>query len=145
MDLPVPVALPCHLRITICQLPFTICLATGNHKDSDTLINSRSSGRGPKTKNMSDEKIHISSYTSHAIVLIALLVLTTISVTVAEFHLGVISVIVALLVASIKGTTVLTYFMHLKFESTFFKAMVAGVFLVYVLVIIFTLFDYLFR
>jgi cytochrome c oxidase subunit 4 len=67
------------------------------------------------------------------------------SVTIAEFHLGAISVAVALLVASVKGTTVLTYFMHLKHESTFFKAMVGGVFIVYALVIIFTFFDYLFR
>ena len=91
------------------------------------------------------EKHHISSYTSHGIVLTVLLTLTALSVTIAELHLGAISVAVALLVASIKGTTVLTYFMHLKYESTFFKVMVAGVFAMYALIIIFTFFDYLFR
>ena len=91
------------------------------------------------------EKHHISSYTSHGVVLTVLLALTALSVTVAELHLGAISVAVALLVASIKGTTVLTYFMHLKYESTFFKVMVAGVLVMYTLVIIFTFFDYLFR
>lgn len=94
---------------------------------------------------MSTEKHHISSYTSHALVLIALLTLTAISVGVAELHLGALSVSVALLVATVKGTTVLTYFMHLKYESLFFKIMVAAVFVVYVLVIIFLFFDYLFR
>ena len=94
---------------------------------------------------MSAEKHHISSYTSQGVVLIALLALTAISVGVAELHLGALSVAVALLVASIKGTTVLTYFMHLKHESLFFKIMVAAVFVVYVLVIIFLFFDYLFR
>jgi cytochrome c oxidase subunit 4 len=94
---------------------------------------------------MSEEKVHISTYTSHAVVLISLLILTTLSVTLAELHLGAISVAVALLVASVKGSTVLTYFMHLKYESTFFKGMVAGVLVMYTLVIIFTFFDYLFR
>ena len=91
------------------------------------------------------EKEHVSSYWSHGVVLTVLLALTALSVTIAEFHLGAISVAVALLVASVKGTTVLTYFMHLKYESLFFKIMVAGVFVVYALVIVFTFFDYLFR
>ena len=91
------------------------------------------------------EKEHVSSYWSHGVVLTVLLALTALSVTIAEFHLGAISVAVALLVASVNGTTVLTYFMHLKYESLFFKIMVAGVFVVYALVIVFTFFDYLFR
>ena len=94
---------------------------------------------------MSEEKVHISTYTSHALVLIALLALTALSVTIADMHLGFISVAVALLVASVKGSTVLAYFMHLKYESTFWKAMVIGVFVVYTLVIILTFFDYSFR
>ena len=94
---------------------------------------------------MSTEKQHISSYTSQGVVLIILLSLTALSVGMAELHLGAISVAVALLVASVKGTTVITWFMHLKYESLFFKIMVAGVFLMYLLVIIFLFFDYLFR
>jgi cytochrome c oxidase subunit 4 len=94
---------------------------------------------------MSTEKHHISTYTSHGVVLTALLSLTALSVAIAELHLGALSVAVALLVASIKGTTVLTYFMHLKYESLFFKIMVSGVFVMYILVIIFLFFDYLFR
>jgi len=94
---------------------------------------------------MSTSKPHISTYTSHAVVLIALLTLTALSVSMAELHLGALSVAVALLVASVKGTTVLTYFMHLKYESLFFKIMVSGVFLMYALVIVFLFFDYLFR
>jgi cytochrome c oxidase subunit 4 len=94
---------------------------------------------------MSTEKHHVSTYTSHAVVLIILLTLTALSVSMAELHLGALSVAVALLVASVKGTTVLTYFMHLKYESLFFKIMVAGVFTMYILVIVFLFFDYLFR
>jgi cytochrome c oxidase subunit 4 len=94
---------------------------------------------------MSTEKHHISSYTSHALVLIVLLALTALSVSLAEMHFGAFSVAVALLVASVKGTTVLTYFMHLKYETLFYKIMVGAVFLIYALVIIFLFFDYLFR
>ena len=94
---------------------------------------------------MSTEKHHISSYTSHATVLIALLSLTALSVSLAELHLGALSVAVALLVASVKGTTVLTWFMHLKYETLFYKIMVGAVFFLYLLVIIFLFFDYLFR
>ena len=94
---------------------------------------------------MSTEKHHISTYTSHAIVLIVLLTLTALSVSIAELHLGAFSIAVALLVASVKGTTVLTWFMHLKYENLFFKIMVAGVFVMYILVIVFLFFDYLFR
>lgn len=94
---------------------------------------------------MSDQKQHISSYTSHAVVLVILLVLTALSVLITGLHFGTLSVGVALLVASIKGGTVVTYFMHLKWESSFIKAMVIGVFVVYALVIVLTFFDYLFR
>jgi cytochrome c oxidase subunit 4 len=94
---------------------------------------------------MSTEKPHISTYASHGTVLTVLLSLTALSVGMAELHLGSISVAVALLVASVKGTTVLTYFMHLKYESLFFKIMVTGVFGMYLLIIVFLFFDYLFR
>lgn len=94
---------------------------------------------------MEKEKHHISSYYSLGVILTILLVLTAVTVWVAELHLGKISVAVALLVASVKGTIVLIYFMHLKYENLFFKLMVAGVFVIYALVIIFTFFDYVFR
>jgi len=94
---------------------------------------------------MSTAKPHISSYASHGVVLTILLSLTALSVGMAELHLGAISVAVALLVASVKGSTVLTYFMHLKYESLFFKIMVASVFVMYLLIIVFLFFDYLFR
>jgi len=94
---------------------------------------------------MEENKHHISSYTQLAIVLIILLLLTTISVLITELSFGALSVGVALLVASIKGTAVLTYFMHLKSEKLYLKLFVAGIFLVYILVIIITFIDYLLR
>jgi cytochrome c oxidase subunit 4 len=94
---------------------------------------------------MENEKTHVSSYTSHLIILSILLALTFITVFVSEINFGAFSVGVALLIASIKATTVLTYFMHLKYESTFIKWMVAGVFILFALVVIITFIDYLLR
>lgn len=94
---------------------------------------------------MKNEETHISSYTSHAIVLIVLLVLTTISVLVTGFHLGAFSVAVALVIASIKVRTVISYFMHIRFEGLFMKLMVTAVFVIFGLVIIITFIDYLLR
>lgn len=94
---------------------------------------------------MSNENQHISSYASHAIVLIVLLVLTTVSVLVTGWHLGAFTVAAALLIASIKVRTVITYFMHLKSENLFLKLMVSGVFVLFGLVIVITFIDYYFR
>jgi cytochrome c oxidase subunit 4 len=92
-----------------------------------------------------DNKSHISSYTSHAIVLVALLVLTTVSVSVTSFHLGAFSVAIALVIASVKVATVIINFMHMKFENLFLKLMIAGVFLIFALIIVITFIDYYFR
>jgi cytochrome c oxidase subunit 4 len=94
---------------------------------------------------MKNEETHISSYKSHAIVLIVLLILTTISVSVTGFHLGAFSVAVALIIASVKVRTVISYFMHIRFEGLFLKLMVTGVFIIFGLIIIITFIDYLFR
>lgn len=94
---------------------------------------------------MTHEKTHISSYSSLAIVLIILLLLTTLSVTVTSYHLGAFAVAIALIIASIKVATVITQYMHMKFESLFLKLMISGVFLIFALVIIITFIDYYFR
>lgn len=95
---------------------------------------------------MSKEKHpHISSYLSHGAVLVSLLVLTAITVIVAEINFGKLAIVIALLVASIKATIVLSYFMHLKFEGKFLRWMVVSLFILYALVLIITFFDYGFR
>jgi cytochrome c oxidase subunit 4 len=92
-----------------------------------------------------DKHPHISSYNSLGIVLILLLILTFITVAVTQIHFSTFSVGVALIIASVKGGIVLTYFMHLKHEKLFLKLIVSGVFLVYALVIVLTFVDYLLR
>jgi cytochrome c oxidase subunit IV len=94
---------------------------------------------------MKNEETHISSYSSLAVILIILLTLTTISVLVTGWHLGPFAVAIALIIASIKVRTVISYFMHLKFENFFLKMLVTGVFALYALVIIITFIDYYLR
>ena len=92
-----------------------------------------------------DNQPHITSYFTLGAVLVSLLILTAITVVIAEFHFGKLAVVIALLVACIKASIVLTYFMHLKFESRFMRGMVIGLFSLYALVMIITFFDYGFR
>ena len=94
---------------------------------------------------MHAETVHITPYRTHAWVLITLLTLTFITITVTWIDLSALTVLVAMLIASVKAYIVLTYFMHLKFESSLFRVFVVMVLAIYVLVILFTLSDYLFR
>lgn len=88
---------------------------------------------------------HISSYNLNWTVLLVLLMLTTISILAIKMHLGAYTVALALVLASIKVTIVLTYFMHLKFENLLLRLMVGGVFLLFAIVIAITFTDYYFR
>ncbi len=94
---------------------------------------------------MKNHDNHISSYMLNWTVLLVLLMLTTISILAIKMHLGAYTVALALILASIKVTIVLTYFMHLKFENTMLRLMVGGVFLLFAIVIAITFTDYYFR
>ncbi|NUQ81720.1 MAG: cytochrome C oxidase subunit IV family protein [Bacteroidetes bacterium] len=92
-----------------------------------------------------DSHQHITPYSTYIIVLAILLALTAVTVAVILVDLGVLSVAVALIVATIKAAIVLLYFMHLKYDDKFFMTLVAIVFAVYTVVMVITFFDYLFR
>lgn len=94
---------------------------------------------------MEEHKQHVTSYLTYGVILVFLLVMTFISVAATNYHLGAFTVALALTIASIKVATVLFYFMHLKSESLFLKLAVAGVFVLFILVIVTTFIDYLFR
>jgi cytochrome c oxidase subunit 4 len=94
---------------------------------------------------MKNHENHISSDFLNWKVLIVLLILTTISILAIKMHLGAYTVALALLLASVKVTIVLTYFMHLKFENLLLRLMVGGVFLLFAIVIAITFIDYYFR
>jgi cytochrome c oxidase subunit 4 len=94
---------------------------------------------------MNAETTHIVSYRTYGLVLISLLALTFITITVTWIDLSALTVFIALFIASAKSSLVLTYFMHLKFESRLFRVFVVMVLLIYVLVILLTFLDYLAR
>jgi len=94
---------------------------------------------------MSEQKNHISSYKSHIIVLLCLITLTVLTVTITSVHLGPFNTAAAMLIASIKASIVLLYFMHLKFDEKIYRFMVMLVLAIYSVVIIITFFDYLYR
>jgi len=92
-----------------------------------------------------NEKNHIIPYKTFLIILTGLIVLTMVSVILTQISLCTLTVAIALLIASVKSTFVLRYFMHLKFESRFISFATMGVILLLASVIVLTLLDYLNR
>ena len=72
---------------------------------------------------MEEHKHHIIPLGTYIVIWLALLVLTAVTVTAASLHFGGWSVGAAIAIATIKGTLVLMYFMHLKYEDRIFKRM----------------------
>lgn len=94
---------------------------------------------------MSDEKKHIVPYRVYVIVLIALIILTLLSIGITGIELGKYTVAGALIFAVVKSFLVLTWFMHLKYDKLYIKLMVGFVFAILVVTIIVTFLDYLYR
>ena len=94
---------------------------------------------------MSNEKHHIVPYKLYIIILFALLILTFASIGITSINLGEWSVAGALFFAVIKSYLVLTYFMHLKYDKPYIKGMVIFVFAIFMVTIIITFLDYLYR
>ena len=78
-------------------------------------------------------------------VMITLIILALLSVLFTQIYLGSLTVAIALIIAAIKSSLVLLFFMHLKFENRMFSLMVIGVVLLLGIVITLTMLDYLFR
>jgi len=94
---------------------------------------------------MSEEKQHIVPYRLYVIVLIFLITITFMSIGVTKIGIQAYTVAGALIFAVAKSYLVLTYFMHLKFDKPYIKLMVLFVFTIFVVVIVITFLDYLYR
>lgn len=92
-----------------------------------------------------NEKHHVVPYKVYFFVLAGLIVLTLLSIGITSIELGKYTVVGALVFAVIKTFLVLTFFMHLKYDKLYIKLMVAFVFAVFVVTIIITFLDYLYR
>ena len=94
---------------------------------------------------MSEEKHHIVPYRLYLIILLALLALTFASIGITSIELGAYTVAGALIFAIVKSYLVLTYFMHLKYDKPYIRIMVFFVFSIFVVVLVITMLDYLYR
>jgi cytochrome c oxidase subunit IV len=94
---------------------------------------------------MTTEEKHITGYSLYGKVLVILLILTTVTITAPSLNLTAFTVLIALLIASVKAGIVLTYFMHLKLENALLRILVIMVLAIYATVIILTFADYIFR
>lgn len=88
---------------------------------------------------------HISSYKTLGLVLLSLLFLTGVTVGVSYVDMGFFNVPMALLVASIKATVVLLFFMHLKYEGKAIVISFTSTVIFLCIMISFTFWDVAFR
>lgn len=70
---------------------------------------------------MSEEHSHIVPYRTFALIWGALMILTGVTVAVAQVDLGAWNIWVALGIATFKSSLVVAIFMHLKYEHWLFK------------------------
>ncbi len=74
-------------------------------------------------QNESEKSVHIVAYRTYVYVWVALLILLAATIAVAKVEFLKYSVVVNLVIASIKAGLVLFFFMHLKYERWLLKAM----------------------
>ena len=94
---------------------------------------------------MSSEISHIVPYRTFILIWIILLILTGVTIGVAQVDLGAMNIWMALTIASCKSALVVTIFMHLKYEQTLFKLAVLATLVILAIFIGFTLLDVLYR
>lgn len=84
-------------------------------------------------------------YLTYIIVWLALLVFTSITVTIAGLDLGKYTLLIAMFIAAVKSALVINIFMHIKFEEKIFKVflLLSGMTLIIIFVLTFS--DFLFR
>ena len=94
---------------------------------------------------MSTETSHIVPYRTFILIWIVLLILTAVTIGVAQVDLGFMNIWVALSIASLKSGLVVAVFMHLKYEQPLFKIAVFAALAILAIFIGLTFFDVLYR
>ncbi|MFN3345697.1 MAG: cytochrome C oxidase subunit IV family protein [Chloroherpetonaceae bacterium] len=84
---------------------------------------------------------HIVPFKVNMAVGITLLVLTAVTVWVAQFDFGAMNMIVAMTVATVKAGLVVAYFMHLRYDNRFFFTMLLVCLIALTVFIVFTMID----
>ena len=88
---------------------------------------------------------HIVPYATHVKVLLSLLVLTVLTVSLAQVHLGAWNEVVAFAIATSKASLVLAFFMHLKYEEGLFRVMLSLAVVTLIIIFSLTFGDYIYR
>ncbi len=94
---------------------------------------------------MSEEHAHIVPYKTFLIIWLALLILTGITIAVAQYNLGALNIWVALGIATLKSGLVVAIFMHMQYENRLFKLSLLSALTILAIFIGFTFFDVLYR
>jgi len=88
---------------------------------------------------------HDPRYGLNLMIWLILISLTVVTVAVAGIDLGNFTLFVAMLIAAIKSSFVINYFMHIKFDDIMFKIFLLLVILVLLVVFVLTGFDVFYR
>ena len=84
-------------------------------------------------------------YSKYLMVWLTLLLLTGMTITAAGLQFGHWSIVAAILIAGVKGTLVLFYFMHLRREPVLFKVTLTVALFTLVVIMLLTFADVSFR
>lgn len=85
---------------------------------------------------------HVSSAAQFTNVLIALLILTVVTVAVSRVDFGSANMLIAMAIASVKASLVILFFMHVKYDTAINKIVFLSSFLFLSLLFVFTLADF---
>lgn len=88
---------------------------------------------------------HAIDYGTYIFVWLGLIALTSLTVTIAGIHFGSYTLFLALLIATIKATYVVSNFMHINISEPIFKVFIGIVVFTLVVIFILTFSDYSFR
>ena len=94
---------------------------------------------------MSEEHVHIVPYRTFLVIWFALLILTGVTVAVAQYHFGAWNIWIALGIATLKAGLVVAVFMHMKYETRLFKLALFSALAILAIFIGLTFIDVLYR
>ena len=91
------------------------------------------------------ETTHIFPYRLFVNVWLALLLLTVVTIGVSFLDLQKLTIFTAMLIATVKATLVILYFMHIRFDSKMYTWIIIATLGIYSIFIILTFSDYFYR
>lgn len=91
------------------------------------------------------ETKHVNGYGVYILVWVALLALTSLTVSISGIDLEQYTLFIALTIAAIKSYLVITIFMHIKFDDPIFKLFIVVSILTLLVIFGLTFIDYSFR